>query len=394
MNENTEKIQGNFLIIIISNDYKFSAGLQKQLTKIGLAPMGFFAVDAAVEWEKNHQHLQKLYVLDVSSINANLSETLQRFHDENLMVECIALLPESVYDIDKQSMANQLRIFTKSETVCTLLPDYISKWINLRDAENELYNEETHSSLNQRPEPGNMEHPDQYGPKDNYKTRSAFLTGLSEEMRNPLNLIFIKIQKLMQTQLNLQQMQTLDTVRGAAESLQRVVHSLLNSIDRDVDSERKLPQDLETILNIQQGTDAGQVASDMDIEYLKDDKRNLRILVAEDDAISLLYLAAFLRSQGWAVDTAYNGKAVIKMFEPGKYDLIILDGQMPVMDGYEAAKIIRETEPTDSRTPILAISGYAIPGDRERFMSSGMDEYLPKPVNESRLLAMIYKLTE
>lgn len=133
---------------------------------------------------------------------------------------------------------------------------------------------------------------------------------------------------------------------------------------------------------------------DIDIEQLNNKKKDIRILVAEDDAISLLYLAAFLRAQGWSVDTAYNGKTALEMFEPGKYDLVILDGQMPIMTGYEAAKKIREYETTNLRTPILAISGYATPGEKEQFMRSGMDEYIPKPINESTLLKMIYQLIQ
>ncbi len=118
----------------------------------------------------------------------------------------------------------------------------------------------------------------------------------------------------------------------------------------------------------------------------------LRILVVEDDAINQLYLAGFLRSKGWDVDTAYNGLAALDLFEPGKYDLILMDGQMPRMDGFETTRQIRKLEDPNSRTPIIAISGYAIPGDKDRFLEVGMDEYLSKPIDENQLLEVITRL--
>ncbi len=124
-----------------------------------------------------------------------------------------------------------------------------------------------------------------------------------------------------------------------------------------------------------------------------DYKQHLKILLAEDDVINQLYLSGFLRSQGWEVDTAYNGLAVMELYEPGKYDLIILDGQMPGLNGFDTARKIRLSEPVNNRIPILAISGYAIPGDKQKFLDAGMDDYLPKPINEDELLKVIRKLT-
>lgn len=135
-----------------------------------------------------------------------------------------------------------------------------------------------------------------------------------------------------------------------------------------------------------------EVADEPNQEYGQH-KRLLKILLAEDDVINQMYLASFLRSQGWDVETAYNGITVLEHFKKDKYDLIILDGQMPGMDGFEAAKKIRSTDSKESETPILAISGFAIPGDKQKFLDSGMDDYLPKPINEDELLSVIRKLT-
>ncbi len=125
--------------------------------------------------------------------------------------------------------------------------------------------------------------------------------------------------------------------------------------------------------------------------------KELKILIAEDDAINQLYLAGFLKSQGWAVDTASNGLIALEKFSNAKYDLILMDGQMPKMDGFETTRKIRELEKENqegSPIPIIAITGYAIPGDRERFLSAGMDDYVSKPINETKLLDIIHNLID
>jgi CheY-like chemotaxis protein len=107
-----------------------------------------------------------------------------------------------------------------------------------------------------------------------------------------------------------------------------------------------------------------------------------------------MYLAGFLRSQGWKVDTAANGLVALEKFAVGVYDLVLMDGQMPKMDGFETSRRIREMEKEDGKhVPIIAITGYAIPGDRERFLEAGMDDYVSKPIDERKLLEIINRMT-
>ena len=118
----------------------------------------------------------------------------------------------------------------------------------------------------------------------------------------------------------------------------------------------------------------------------------LNILIAEDDAINQLYIKGFLSQFGFTVDTVFNGLQVIEKFETGKYDLILMDGQMPKMDGFEAALIIREKEKTSGgHIPIIAITGYAVTGDKEKFLNSGMDAYISKPIDENKLIDIIMR---
>jgi PAS domain S-box-containing protein len=128
---------------------------------------------------------------------------------------------------------------------------------------------------------------------------------------------------------------------------------------------------------------------------LKDKK--IKILVAEDDAINQLYLAGFLKSQGWLVDTAPNGLVALDKYQKNSYDIILMDGQMPKMDGFETTQRIREIEKDNndgSHIPIVAITGYAIPGDRERFINAGMDDYVSKPIDENKLIEIIHSKIE
>lgn len=121
-------------------------------------------------------------------------------------------------------------------------------------------------------------------------------------------------------------------------------------------------------------------------------KMKLKILLAEDDGINQMYLKSFLNEQGWEVDTAFNGIQVLEKFDLKKYDIILMDGQMPKMDGFEATRKIRiKEQESNTHTPILAITGYAVSGDKEKFLESGMDDYISKPVNEALLIETILK---
>ena len=125
----------------------------------------------------------------------------------------------------------------------------------------------------------------------------------------------------------------------------------------------------------------------------ENNKSDCRVLVVEDDTLNQIYLKSFLTSKGFIVDSAYNGLQAIEKFEIGKYNIILMDGQMPEMDGFEATRIIREKEKDKGiRTPVIAITGYAVSGDEERFLKVGMDSYITKPFDENKLIETINKL--
>ncbi|WP_319764024.1 PAS domain S-box protein [Maridesulfovibrio sp.] len=115
-----------------------------------------------------------------------------------------------------------------------------------------------------------------------------------------------------------------------------------------------------------------------------------RILLAEDNATNQLYIAHFLTEQGFEVETAENGIEALNLLEQsGTFDVILMDVQMPEMDGLEATKRIREQ---GNDIPIIALTAYAMEGDREKFLNSGMDAYSSKPVKIDELVKVIAKL--
>lgn len=123
--------------------------------------------------------------------------------------------------------------------------------------------------------------------------------------------------------------------------------------------------------------------------------KRLNILVVEDDKASQMVIYNVLKRNGHICDVVGDGQKALKMVENKRYDLIFMDIQMPVMDGVETTKIIRKLEKKDDKhVPIIALTAYALKGDREKFMSVGMDDYISKPFNINELLKVIYGLVK
>jgi PAS domain S-box-containing protein len=117
----------------------------------------------------------------------------------------------------------------------------------------------------------------------------------------------------------------------------------------------------------------------------------MNILIVEDDPVNQLVLSRILKEKGHTIDLAFNGLEALEYFNKSYYDLILMDIQMPEMDGVEATSHIREIENTLGKrhTPIIALTAYALQGDREKFLSFGMDEYLSKPIQMEELLSVM-----
>lgn len=120
--------------------------------------------------------------------------------------------------------------------------------------------------------------------------------------------------------------------------------------------------------------------------------RLLNILVAEDSKINQMLISQLLQKKNWTVDIAENGKEVLSKLEDNNYNLILMDIQMPEMDGYEAARIIRLKEVfTATHIPIIALTANATQEDRNKCLQYGMDDFLSKPIKSDRLYECIIK---
>jgi len=118
---------------------------------------------------------------------------------------------------------------------------------------------------------------------------------------------------------------------------------------------------------------------------------NATILVVEDYPINQEITKELLEMMGCDVDVVDSGAEALEAVRRNSYDLIIMDIQMPEMDGYEATKEIRRIEGTTKHVPIVALTANALQGDREKCLSAGMDEYISKPFRAAELEAVLLK---
>ena len=122
------------------------------------------------------------------------------------------------------------------------------------------------------------------------------------------------------------------------------------------------------------------------------DGERLNILLVEDNLISLKVIAQMLERMGHAFSAVVNGREAVDRFGQEQFDLVLMDIQMPVMDGVTAAgKIKAAQEESGRKVPIIALTANAMPGDRERFLSQGLDDYIAKPMRMETLRAVIQR---
>ena len=122
-------------------------------------------------------------------------------------------------------------------------------------------------------------------------------------------------------------------------------------------------------------------------------RRDYRILVAEDNVINQIVTKQVLVKSGYSCDIVANGKQVLEALDKQQYDAVLMDCQMPEMDGFEATRLFRELERkhglSDEKLPIIALTANALSGDRQRCLDAGMTDYVTKPINPLTLITLL-----
>jgi CheY-like chemotaxis protein len=122
-------------------------------------------------------------------------------------------------------------------------------------------------------------------------------------------------------------------------------------------------------------------------------KSGLKLLVVEDNLLNQKLIKLHLQKHGFEIDFAENGKIALEMLDDKKYDLILMDLMMPVMDGLEACVNIRKMEEgTDEHITIIGLTANTLDADRQKCLSHGMDEYMMKPFDIDEFHTILLKL--
>lgn len=183
----------------------------------------------------------------------------------------------------------------------------------------------------------------------------------------------------------------LNSSRVTAAAANSTTHSGIRAFINKPVRQSELLQSLMIALQPTEKTTKKKSVTAPKIEAKKP-QRSERILVAEDNALNQRVMSIYLEELGLDCQIVINGKEAIEAVEKQHFDLILMDCQMPEMDGFEASRTIRQKEGTrGKRVPIIATTASAMKGDREDCLSAGMDDYICKPIEQSELVRILQK---
>jgi PAS domain S-box-containing protein len=239
------------------------------------------------------------------------------------------------------------------------------------------------------------------------RAKSEFLANMSHEIRTPMNGIIGMAALALDGELSPPQHERVRTIRDQAESLLTVVNGILDfsKIEhRHVDLEsvpfslagalREVVVPIEVAARAKGVEPPAAIAPDAAALIVGDpagsSPRIARILVADDNIVNQRVAAGLLAKRGHQVTVVATGREALDAIRHGGFELVLMDVQMPDMDGFEATAAIREWERTAGRhVRIVAMTAHAMVGDKERCLAAGMDAFLAKPIDQRSLFAVV-----
>lgn len=121
-------------------------------------------------------------------------------------------------------------------------------------------------------------------------------------------------------------------------------------------------------------------------------RRGLRVLVVDDNPVNLQMAAAIMEKLGYRVDAAADGQEAIDLHARSNYDLLLMDCEMPRLDGFQATRHIREADGATRRTPVIGLSASAADNDRDACLAAGMDDFLSKPLRPAAVMEVLQRV--
>ncbi len=205
------------------------------------------------------------------------------------------------------------------------------------------------------------------------REKSRVLAHLSDAARTPMKDILRMTSRALSTSLNDEQRQYFEAIQNSAKALLSLIDDIVTVSKTEAE---RLPADGERSLP------SGQPPL------------NLRVLLAEDDVVYARVATRMLQKLGCMVELAENGSRAVELTDVDDFDLILMDVDMPEMDGLEATRLLRhrERERGLRRRPIIALTANAMTGDEPRCLEAGMDGYLAKPITIEALEREIKRL--